>query len=142
MKRDDALHVTVPVLLGGLIYVAFRSPEHLLFQWAHAARLDGLVAALREICGSIRPSSEWLLFSLPDGLWLYGFACFMHVTWRGNGVEACGWRWLPLALALGSETAQGLGILQGTFDPADVVTYLAAFAVAAMRTPQPVEATT
>ncbi len=128
MKR--ALHVVVPVVLGGLLYGAFRSQDHLLFAWADGLALTPAMTWLRTVAADFRPDSTWLLYSLPDGLWLYAFAFFMTSTWREAGIEARLWRFLPLALALGSEAAQGLHLLQGTFDMVDVATYIVAFALA------------
>jgi hypothetical protein len=127
------LHVAVPVLLGGLVYCSFRSTDHLLFRWLDALHLTPAVDHLRRVAASWRPQSTWALYSLPDGLWLYGFCCAMRSLWRARG-EGLLWRGAPLALALGSEAAQGLGLLQGTFDPADVATYLVAFGLARVTT--------
>lgn len=113
------------------MYVQFRAADHLLFTWLDIMGLSPAVAWLRAgTAAGLTPTSEWLLYSLPDGLWLYAFAFAMAWTWREPGTEARCWRLTPLALGLGSELAQALGVLPGTFDVADALTYVAAFALA------------
>lgn len=123
------MHIAIPVVLGGLVYCAFRSRDHLLFSWLDAVSLTPSIDALRLAAAPWRPESSWVLYSLPDGLWLYGFAYAMRSVWPARG-EGALWRGAPLALALGSEAAQALQVLQGTFDPLDVATYLAAYGLA------------
>lgn len=132
MKRLHVLHVALPVIAGGWLYVQFRATDHLLFSWLDRLGLSPAVAWLRAATRGLAPTSEWLLYSLPDGLWLYAFAFTLAYTWREPGTEARCWRALPLALGLGSELAQGLGLLEGTFDVADALTYVAAFVLAGL----------
>lgn len=120
----------MPVVVGGLIYVAFRSQDHLLFHWANALGLTPAVSWLRAAAAPLSPPLGWILYSLPDGLWLYAFAFFMASTWCERSLEASAWRLLPLALAVGSELAQVVGALPGTFDPMDLLTYAVAFLLA------------
>jgi hypothetical protein len=135
VKRVTILHVGLPVLAGGLMYLAFRSADHLLFRWADALGLGSLVAMLRVWAVPLRPTNEWILYSLPDALWLYAFVYFMAVTWRGRSLEARLWCALPPALAFGSEIAQGVGLLQGTFAVGDLVAYAAAIGLATFTLP-------
>ena len=112
-----------------------------MFRWAHALGLDPLLVWLRSGTGSLRPLPSWFLYSLPDGLWLYAFTYGMRSTWRTEiargRTDAIAWGLAPLALAIGSEAAQGVGWLQGTFDPIDVCTYVLAFVLAVVATQAP-----
>lgn len=127
MKRW--LHVALPVLVGGLVYCAFRTTDHLLFRWLDAFALAPVIDGLRQAAAPWRPENTWVLYSLPDGLWLYAFAYAMRSLWTARG-EGSLWRAAPLALALGSEFAQALSVLQGTFDPLDVATYIGFYGLA------------
>lgn len=113
-------HVVLPIVLGAAVYLLWRSPRLLVFRWMEAASLDGIVAAARLWAAGTRPPG-WLLFSLPDALWVYAFTACMALIWRGRPPrQAAFWIALGPLLSVGSELAQLAGALPGTFDPADL----------------------
>lgn len=75
---------------------------------------------------------DWVRFQLPDGLWQLGFGLAMAACWDGAPDDARRRRWLalPAVLGLGTEVGQGLGVLEGVFDPWDVVALAAGAALA------------
>ncbi|HSU14625.1 hypothetical protein [Longimicrobium sp.] len=109
----------LPIALGSAVYLLWRSPRLRVFRWMEAASLDGALASARAVVAGIRLPG-WMLFSLPDALWVYAFVACMALIWRGKPVrQAAFWIALGPALSLGSELAQLAGIVPGTFDPAD-----------------------
>jgi len=122
----------VPVFLGTFVYLAWREDVLLLFRWVEVFGLNGLLTALRvHTMPMAAELPTWFRFSLPDGLWLLGFMLLIAgSTASRTGRERLCWLVAPLALALGSEFSQALGLLEGTFDPMDVLCYLAATALA------------
>lgn len=114
-----AWHVVLPIALGAAVYLLWRSPRLLVFRWMEAASLDGVLASARTLVAGVRLPG-WLLFSLPDALWVYAFVACMALIWRGRPVrQAAFWMALGPALSLGSELAQLAGLVPGTFDRAD-----------------------
>lgn len=117
-----ATHVATPLLGGGLVYLVFRSPDLLVFRWIEA--LGGLPALLG-LRAMLEPTSQalpsWVLYSLPDGLWVYAFMSFMLHLWRGArpGPRRF-WAAMGPALGMGWEAGQWLGLTPGTFDVMDV----------------------
>lgn len=77
---------------------------------------------------------EWVRFNLPDALWLYGFLVSLSATWIGPSgrLVSEGWPWIVGAalIALGHETGQALGLVQGTFDIFDLGAYVLAISAA------------
>jgi hypothetical protein len=117
---------TLPVLLGAVIYVAWREDTLLVFLWFEALGLTSLIASIRDILAFYNPA-HWsyvgslLVYSTPGGLWSMSFVAAMgHTPSR--------FRWLGVSLAgLGgvlSEYGQYFQLLPGHFDLADVFFYL------------------
>jgi hypothetical protein len=126
------LHVGVPVLVGAAIYVLFRSPRLRVFGWLAALGLGDAVPAARAWA---RPAAErlpeWLLYSAPDGLWVYGLTACLALAWRGEpGRARRMWLCAGIALGAGGELGQMAGWVPGVFDPADLVLCLAAWGAA------------
>jgi hypothetical protein len=76
------------------------------------------------------PIPSWTRYSLPDALWQYAFGATMGAVWRGAPWTRTKAAFIvaPAVLGLVVELGQGVGIVSGTFDVADLV----ASAVAAL----------
>ena len=97
------VHIILPLLLGGGIYVLFRATNLILFQWLHALGLADFVETLRAMkwIESIN-LPNWILYSLPDALWLYAFTQTMILLWKNVTANSfLKWMWpvLPLLIA-------------------------------------------
>src|SRR4051794_32919063 len=65
-------HVAAPVLIGAAIYLSWRTPTLLVFQWVDAVGLHAGLTAIRTHLAFTRPyMPDLLLFSVPDALWVY-----------------------------------------------------------------------
>ncbi|HEY3025407.1 MAG TPA: hypothetical protein VGJ55_04560 [Pyrinomonadaceae bacterium] len=118
-----ALHVLLPVLAGGLIYICWRDPDLFMFRWFGAVGLGTLLNDLRAAVAGAQPSlPRWFLYCLPDGLWVYALTAFMMRVWGGtrSSVLAIGWISLGLVIGAGSELGQLAGIVPGAFDRVDL----------------------
>ena len=118
-----ALHILLPVLAGGLIYICWRDPELLMFRWFGAVGLGTLVNDLRAAVAGSQPSlPRWFLYCLPDGLWVYALTAFMARVWSGtrSSVLAIAWISLGVVIGAGSELGQLAGIVPGAFDRIDL----------------------
>ena len=78
---------------------------------------------------SLRPQAHydnWLVYSLPDGLWMLAYVLLMGAIWNFH-VKKSLLVTLPLAVvAIGSELLQIPRWIPGTFDIVDLFCYLMA----------------
>jgi hypothetical protein len=70
---------------------------------------------------------EWVKYNLPAGLWLFAYMFVLDAVWGKdkNCVSMYFLYVLPL-LAVASEFMQFVGLLPGTFDIMDLVSYISA----------------
>lgn len=114
-------HVVSPLLLGSLIYIAFRSERLRMFGWFDNFGISKWVLSLRAIINPYQSNfPDWVYYSLPDGLWVYAFASAYLILWRNDLRAVRFWLLLPLVFGCLAELAQGMGIVRGTFDLIDL----------------------
>ena len=128
------LHVLFPLLAGGLIYICWRDPTLLMFRWFSAVGLSSVVNELRASWSPAETSlPRWVVYSLPDGLWVYAVTAFLAHVWRGSrsSVLAVAWISLGVVIGAGSELGQMANIIPGSFDRMDFLFSIlaAAFAI-------------
>ena len=119
--------VFLPLWLGALIYVGWRSTSLRLFGWLeHAGVLELALAWRTWVKTWPYTLPEWVRYSLPDGLWLFAYLSCLRWIWRKDWRR--GWLWfvISVGLAVGTELAQALHWLPGTFDIIDVLVYVLA----------------
>ncbi len=144
MKRW--LEIGVPLILGGLIDIAFRPASLWMFAWARTLGLGASVEAFRALArpfGHFVPA--FVTFSLPDGLWALSLCSLTGVIWRDRLTGASApWLIASPLIAIGSEIGQGFGLVPGTFDVADLLALVVACALGSRRLflhPKPLEVT-
>lgn len=125
MNRQYITQVLIPLLIGGSIYILFRSKQLYLVRYVYKIGGKEQLTAIRkqaEEIGEWLPS--WVLHTLPDALWLYAFASFMYLLWQGAGASQQ-WLWsiMPLLVALIWEIGQAFHWWKGTFDWWDMAAY-------------------
>lgn len=120
------LHVLLPLFLGTMIYLLFRTTSLLVFDWLGFVGLLGPLMDFREFMAPVQSSlPEWFLFSLPDGLWVYSWVASMVLVWgRISGFQSGFWILIGPVLGCGSELAQYGMLLPGTFEISDLEFYL------------------
>lgn len=119
------IHVIVPLLFGGSIYLLFRSEQLYMFRWVKQLGMNEQLLSLRlryRYIGEMLP--DWALHSLPDALWLYAFASFMFLLWEGTKATRQ-WLWciIPILVAIVWEIGQAFQWWAGTFDWWDIIAY-------------------
>ncbi len=132
------LHIVLPLGVGSLIYILWRTPTLRVFKWSDALGIASGVFRLRHFfapCRQILPA--WALFNLPAALWMYAMAAWFELALLGRD-RRYRWIWLSIALCLGvgSELGQLCQVLPGTFDGKDVAFYLAGWIAAIICTPK------
>ena len=116
----------VALTIGGLIYIRYRSESLLMFDWFHNFGLSDSIEIFRSNDG-MPNVYEWVKYNLPAGLWLFAYMFVIDAVWGKdkNCVSMYFLYVLPL-LAVASEFMQFVGLLPGTFDIMDLVSYISA----------------
>jgi hypothetical protein len=137
MKKKHLLffscHVILPLLVGGLVYVRWRAPELLMFDWFRMLGLEPLALRFNVARAGAEPGVPlWLIYSLPDGLWVYALTAFFVRIWSGVKSSPVKTFFLSLSLVLGagSELGQLARFVPGTFDWIDFFFYIIAAVLA------------
>jgi len=95
----------------------FRTSEPIFFNWISAAGLDSWFSVARQRSLSLNLHlPEWIVFSLPNGLWAFAYSLLITGIWAGSK------SWLLIfwmasipVLVLGFELLQLTGTLPGIF---------------------------
>ena len=112
------IHGLSPLLLGGLLYVLFRSTTLRMFNWCSLIGFDGTIQLARTSLFAFKDYfPNWIFYSLPDGLWVYSFSSAILILWDG---KLNIWLLIPLLSGVFTEIAQGLYLFPGTFDIIDL----------------------
>lgn len=114
---------TFPVILGGLIYLTYRTDTLFMFSWFNKIGLldsIGLLRSNQQLQNLTIPS--WVKFSLPDALWLFSFNYVLLTLWNFKiNSQSAFWLFLAPTIGLFSEIGQLMGIIPGTFDSVDLL---------------------
>lgn len=131
-RRLELLIATAAIVVGGAMYVLFRSEGMLLFRLTDAMGLNGVVGSMREAVAGWRPEG-FVLKSLPGGLWALSYMLLMDVLFAGSkaGVRLAWASVVPLAGGA-SELMQLAGWLPGWFSVGDLMSYLVPLGVYAL----------
>lgn len=128
MKKQNIFiyNYLISLLLGSLIYIIFRSTSLKMFSWYKVIGVNDFVLQLRRYFEGYKYLiPNWVLFSLPDGLWTFSYVCLMLWIWKGRvTLKNIFWIIIIPVVAVFSEVAQLFKILSGTFDLSDLFFYL------------------
>lgn len=110
--------------IGGLIYLGFRTETLLMFTWSKWIGMTSFVQSWRTICSNTT-LPEWVIFSLPDGLWSFAYILFMDAIWMDyKNPRFIMYASILPTIAIILEFFQLFGLLSGTFDLIDLLCYL------------------
>ena len=114
------------ILFGGLIYLAFRSDGIILFSWIDYIGLTESIDNLRLKTLPYKDDfPDWVLYSLPDGLWLFSFSSAIMVIWERELKLHAFIIWISmLILVVFLEILQYYNIINGTFDIVDIIFFI------------------
>ena len=115
-----AAFVLLPIAIGTAVYVGWRTTSLLVFDWMSFLGIPHDV---------FRPTISLpapILYSLPDGCWVFAGTSWMLLIWRGFHP----WAFVIAALAIGGEFGQAVQLVPGTFEWTDIAFYLGGFVVA------------
>jgi len=110
------------LLVGGLLYVTFRSDRLLMFRVIDYVGLGDVTASYRSFVNLALPA--WVVYCLPDALWSAAYILLVDVIMKGHshGARLVVASVIPM-VGLVSELLQTTGLMPGTFDVLDMVAY-------------------
>lgn len=110
------INIILPILLGGTIYVFFRSSDLLMFSWFKFLKIDGFIHFIRKYTVLYQKNIPYyILYSLPDGLWVYSFIAFLSLYFKNKFIYT-----LLGTISAAVEILQ-LWFVPGTFDILDLI---------------------
>jgi len=126
-------HVLFPLLIGGLIYISFRSKALLLFRWFDEIKISGFTNLIRCTLSPMKKYiPNWAIYSLPDGLWVYALSSSLFIIWGKDCLKSFYRVLIIIAFAPCLEIMQFYNILPGTFDIIDLIFYIIASTVSVL----------
>lgn len=121
------LHVLFPISLGAFIYILFRKESLTVFIWIENLSLLDEVMILRDITSGLKERiPQIILYSLPDGIWVYSGTYLMILIWKDNIKFFSAWSWilLPFICSVTAEILQSMHIVEGQYCPYDIMFYI------------------
>lgn len=104
------------ILAGTGIYYFFRSPIRVFSMFDIAPR--GYIVST-----ATNPWLYWLIYCLPDALWYMSLLLVQNLFWKEKGWLNRLLIGLAISLPFLLEAGQYFGMLAGTFDRNDIITY-------------------
>lgn len=130
LKTLTMIHVFCPLIIGGFIYISFRSVSLRLFNWFEIVGIKSAALSIRNIIYPYKNDlPNWTFFSLPDGLWVYSFSSALIILWGDQFKFGKYWLIIPLLFGAFIEFAQKIKIFPGTFDIIDFTFSISALAL-------------
>lgn len=127
--------IAIPVILliiGGMIYLTYRVDTLKMFSWVDIIGANDYINLLRSnhFLNEYQ-LPKWIIYSLPDALWVYSFSYLMLLIWNFK-ITISNAFWLSIGPFIGvfSELGQLINIVPGTYDPIDLFFIITAIIIA------------
>lgn len=120
MKKKIFFESVIPLFVGFMIYFFFRPSSIRMNEWLlsfeHAYYVRSPLNELK--------IADWVCYNLPDAIWIFGLTNFLLIIWkysvnRGSLI----WFLIPITASFTLEFLQFFGLVGGTFDTMDLVSY-------------------
>ena len=105
------------ILTGGGVYLLFRNRALFMFYWFGFSYKSVL-----EVSGG-SPLTNFAVYSLPDGLWLFSCIIIIGVIWESVPCLFYIYSIPVIVCSIAMEFLQIKNVVHGTYDPVDVVTF-------------------
>ena len=111
------------VLACGMMYIYLRPDTLKMF---HFFKYIGVLDILENMKSDPSIVSLWVLYNLPDGVWLFAYSILIGCIWNFK-IKDC-WMFILVMpfICIPHEILQGLGVMHGTYDPNDIFAYIMA----------------
>jgi hypothetical protein len=110
------------LFLGGIIYILCYASQPVFFAWISKAGLSSWLNMARHTqLASGHAIPQWIVYSLPDGLWAFAYALLIAGIWKGknSGIKYFWMSTIPV-LIIGAELLQYTEMVKGTFSFVDI----------------------
>jgi hypothetical protein len=116
------------LLSGSLLYVLFRTSNLKMFNWFEKLNILDSIQYLRTYtANNANVLPDFILYSLPDGLWLFSYVSLMLYLWKNElNRQNLFWIFVMPVFSFLSELGQLTQLVPGTFDITDLIMYLSA----------------
>jgi len=125
-KKQFIFGFLLPILIGGLIYVFFRSNTLIMFSWFNDLRISPIILDIRQYTMPFKNYfPDWFLYSLPDGLWIFSYTSLILLL-SNNIIKFKNIFWILIIFiyVISIEFLQLFGLYNGTFDIFDILFYI------------------
>ncbi|MBL4655719.1 MAG: hypothetical protein JKY33_07845 [Bacteroidia bacterium] len=120
------LNIIAPIVIGGFIYLTFRTEDLLMFKWFYFLGLEDSIQYFRQNFNHLEPViPDWFIYSLPTCLWVYSLTNCMIFIWKGKlTLISMLWVTSGVILAITGEVSQIIDLIPGTFDLIDLISII------------------
>lgn len=130
-------YVLFPLLIGVLIYIIFRSKSLFYFHFFKLTNLDNYILTIRKFFfkNYRHYFPNWVIYSLPDGLWLFSFGIallFQSRFFYKNLITFSLITFFMIFFEYAQKIHGGHGSLIGTFDARDVYCFLGGYTLSSL----------
>ena len=122
IKTIIVIIAIIALSVGGMIYVFFRPESIMMFKWFPFL---GVVHKQISVFRTIH-LPDFLVYSIPDGLWLFSYILLIGVIWNFNYHRGMFLIMLLPVYAISYEMLQLCHFVPGYFDILDFVAYVVA----------------
>ena len=127
------LHVGLPLVLGVLAYVAWRSTDVRVVAWVSRIAPHGASAVRNAGSSALARVPALIAGSLPDAAWGWAFGAALALVWRGRSWrEKRAWMGSGAMVALAAELGQAVHVVPGTYDHADLAAIALGYVLGAL----------
>ena|SRR5687768_974361 len=118
--RPDLFIVFGSLVLGSLIYIIARSEAIVLNHYVAGAADGEILTSLQGLISNDNIPS-WVIYSLPDGLWMLALATSIMMIWHYElNYSSIVYTVVASISGVMFEILQGLSLIPGTFDWSDI----------------------
>ncbi|MBD2703133.1 hypothetical protein IC229_20970 [Spirosoma sp. BT702] len=128
--RKHFYFIIAPLLVSLFIYLFYRTEKTIVNEIAIRIISFDTYTTLRNAVNRFLPLSELIIYSLPEGLWVFCITLTSrpyYIQFKNVRINGAG---LPLIVCIGLEIAQLLHITNGRFDLVDILISLICWFIA------------
>lgn len=117
------------LFIGGIIYIKYRPHTLILFSWIELLKIDDLLPVDKTIFNSNSSFIKFVVFSLPNGLWLLSCILLIGIIWERSALAFLWYATSFSLISIFAEILQLLNVIKGTFDIVDIFVVLCSYLV-------------
>ena len=127
-KRAEITTALLLFVLGGYIYIAFRTTSLRMFCWFNNLGLHEIIMINRRMLSDIQ-IPEIIKYCIPDGLWTLSYILFMDAIWTPDVKKQILFCCIIPIIGSFSEILQYFNVVKGTFDIVDLLCYIVPYVI-------------